>query len=540
MDELLKTALVGTARHPGPPLDPGHEAEALLATLPPDDQEHHLLMRVGVRSLYQQCGQIARHNVPKLEAAPGAGLTLLSRRWVDVLRQAMLSNNTELLLEFLRALKETQVDVPHELLPVALGLSDREVREALLPVLGDRGRWLSQFDPAWGWVTRGVALLSSKDHAALQESWEEGQFSERCQALSLLRQSQPEEARQWLEQVLPKEKAERRAVLVEQLLTGLTLNDEPLLERLLDDRSDQVRVATAVLLRKLAGSQFIQRMLDRGEHVLRVDPKAKPFKLTCTPPEEIGKDWMRDGIPTVGTGRGKRAVWATMVLSSIPLRFWNDRFGKESAELVAAIQQDDYAEDVLLSWTRSLCGFGMQSPRDTAWAEVLWQVAVDLIAAKKGKSVPEDLHRLASLVQVMPGAIAERKIEPFLRGELKYTQALALTLPVLPRPWSPGFAQAYLRQARQVLKSAPVDQAYEWLKTLEPAARALPRGSFAAALAPWDAERPGEKSWTASAIAQAVDRFTDLVRVRQSFYEELQKAISFQPSALSQQLIADR
>ena len=64
------------------------------------------------------------------------------------------------------------------------------------------------------------------------------------------------------------------------------------------------------------------------------------------------------------------------------------------------------------------------------------------------------------------------------------------------------------------------------MRTLDTAARALPRGSFAAALVPWDADRVSQKSWTASAVAQAVDRFTDLVRVRQSFYEELQKAVS--------------
>jgi hypothetical protein len=524
MEPLVKVALVGTAKHRELPLDGEHEVDALLAKLPGEDRENQFLLRAGASSLYQQCGQAARSDVPRLEPAPVGPGTLVSRRGVDVLRQALVAEKGELLLEFLKALQDMRRDLPHELLPIALGQDKPEVREALLPVLGERGRWLSRFHPSWNWVTHGPHALSAEDRVALQRAWEEGNLTQRRVALGVMRKSDPDEARRWLEQSLPKEKADNRASFVEQLEAGLSQNDEPLLERLLDDRSDQVRIAAADLLCKLPESRFTQRMIDRGNGMLRGDPKARSFKLKGFPPAEVPKDWLRDGIFDVIQGRGKRATWMMMVLDKIRLKHWVTHFGKTPHELVAAIQGDDAAEDVLLSWTRSLCRFGGQSPEDAAWVDVLWQVGLDLVQARK-KVDPVDIHRQAMMVRVIPGPVAEKKIEPFFRGELQNTQALSLMLPVLARPWSPGFAQAYLRQARLVAKSAPIDQAFEWLKkTLEPAARALPRGAFAAALAPWDVERPGEKSWTASAIVQAIDQFTDLVRVRQSFYEELQRS----------------
>jgi hypothetical protein len=524
MDMLLKAALVGTAKHPKLPLDPAHDVDALLTRIQAAHQEHELLLRAGGWSLYQQCGQVARTDVPRLDPAPEAESTGMNRRWVDVIRQTMVSDDKELLLEFIRALQETRNDFPHELLPTALGFNDQEVREALLPVLGERGRWLSRLNPSWSWVSSGVAALTAQDRTALQRAWDEGTIGQRRLALSVLRQGDPEEGRRWLEQVLPQEKADRRAELVEQLRFGISLQDEPLLERLLDDRSEQVRLQAAQLLRRLTDSAFAARMRARGEAMLQPSTKAKTFKLKCTPPEEIDKHWIRDGIPAKAPhGRGKRGFWAELVLSSIPPSHWVNHFQKPSGELIAAIQDDDFAGDVIMAWTRALCGFGQQSPTEAVWAEPLWDLAVQQLRKGKTRSNHEEVNRLDSLLHVMPASLAEQKVEPFLRGDTTLTGALDALLTALPRPWSLAFSQVFLHEARNVVKTAAIDAAYEWVKSLDTAARALPRGSFAAALVPWDARRSGQKSWTASALAQAVDRFTDLVRVRQSFYQELHK-----------------
>ena len=79
----------------------------------------------------------------------------------------------------------------------------------------------------------------------------------------------------------------------------------------------------------------------------------------------------------------------------------------------------------------------------------------------------------------------------------------------------------YVKLARHIVKAGVIDQAYEWGKTLETAARALPRSVFISALLPWDLERIGEKSWTATALAQQVERFCEVVRLRKMFMDEL-------------------
>jgi hypothetical protein len=102
--------------------------------------------------------------------------------------------------------------------------------------------------------------------------------------------------------------------------------------------------------------------------------------------------------------------------------------------------------------------------------------------------------------------------------------ALTLLLDVLPRPWSASFSTQYLKLARQIVKTGLVDQAFEWGKTLEIAGNAIPETTFALALAEWDVERPGAMSWTATALIQQVERFVEVVRLRQLFLEEVKSA----------------
>jgi len=521
MDTLLKTALIGTAKHPELVLEAGHDVDALLAAIPLNDKEERLLLVAGARSIYQQAGQLARDDVAALDPAPPSVNVLRSPRLIHLLHQAMQAQKHDLLLEFLKTLQQHRVTLPYEVLPNALNITSTRLREELLPVLGERGKWLSQWNPRWQWVAQGIHAISSQDRTALRRAWEEGKLAQRVLALSIIRQADAAEGRRWLEETLPQEKADARAALVEHLQQGLQADDETLLERLLDDRSDQVRQIAASLLRQLPLSAFSQRMRVRAEGMLQ----REATRLTCQPPEELPKDWARDGIAgKVPIGRGKKAYWLEMVLSTIPLAHWTNHFNLPPDKLLTLLQSNEYADDVIQGWTRAIELDAQDNAARLAWAYALWNHWLLRWQQDKKKGL-EILNRMVTVLRLLPSGTAEQNVLPFLVLGRLDLHALTLLLEVLPRPWSAGFALQYLKLARQIVKTGLIDQAFEWGKTLEIAGNAIPEAALSAALAEWDVERPGAKSWTATALIQQVERFIEVVRLRQLFLDEIKSTL---------------
>ncbi|HQR05445.1 MAG TPA: DUF5691 domain-containing protein [Gemmatales bacterium] len=519
MDTLLKTALVGTGKYAEIKLDDGHDVGALIKSMLITDQEEQLLLAAGGYTIYQQAGLVPM-DVAVLEPAPPSLKVLRSHRLIHLLDQSIQDQKTDLLQEFLKAMQQHRVELPYEVLPQALNITETVLREQLLPVLGERGRWLSQWNPRWQWVAQGIHAITNLDRTALRRAWDVGKLAQRALAISIIRQADAAEGRRWLEETLPQEKADARATLVEHLQVGLSSEDEALLESLLDDRSEQVKQIAASLLKQLPGSAFGLRMQTRAEGMLR---KEGTGLKTC-PPDELPTDWSRDGVPSkVPTGRGKKAYWLEMIFSAVPLTLWTAHFALSPQKLLVAIQKDEFADDVIQGWTRATELDPKDSAARLAWAYALWDHWLLRWQQDKKKS-QQTLSRMITVLKLLPSGTAEQNVLPFLVIGRLDLDALILMLDVLPRPWSVAFAQQYLKLARQILKNEVVDQAHEWGKTLEIAGSAIPETAFNAALAAWDVERKA-KSWTATALTQQVERFVEVVRLRQLFLEEIRSEV---------------
>lgn len=516
MNTLLKSALIGTTKLAQIPWQRDHDVDALVQDLPIPVEEK-LLLAAGVHSLYEQAGQQGLSDIARLPLAPPATAALRSSRLVLLLQQAIEAENKPLLTEFLQALAIKKLQLPVELLPRVLDFSEPGLREQVQPVLGERGLWLSQFQPRWSWVSQEISSLTLQDEVALRLAWEEGKLAQRCVALRVIRQTEPARGRQWLEETLPQEKADARAQLVDSLSVGLSIDDEPLLERLLDDRSEQVKQVAAALLRQLPDSALSLRMRHRAIALLQLQGSL----LRSHPPEQVTADWMRDGISVKTTaGRGKRAYWVESAMSAVPVAFWSSHFQMEPLQLVHALQDDDYAQDVMLGWTRSLQQYVDHTANTLKWAHALWNYWLASWQQEKKKSL-ETLNRLIVLLKMLPSTTAEQQLLPFLVQGRMHTDTLLMLLAALPRPWSVGFATQYLRLARQISQTGVVDEAYEWAKTLDIASRAIPKALFQAALAPWEPARLKGHSWTAKALEQLIEQFLSMVHLRQLFFEEL-------------------
>jgi hypothetical protein len=526
MDELTKIALAGTSSYPGSVVLDDHPAAALAASVPETDRERSLLIQCAIRSIYETAGSKGVSGLEPLAPAPEETRKVASRRVVMMLRNALKEVDTYLLIDYLNQMRARGVIVPPDVLPLLLDCKKDEVRKSLIPVIGERGLWLSDLNPEWSYVLRGGGLDGDPD--ALNRAWEEGSFDERCQALAILRCKDPAQARERLAQVFAREKPGHRVKLLESLEKTLGPDDEAFLEACLKDRSAAVIDAAAKLLCQLPNSQLAQRMRSRASAVIAVKPKGLlpgRFKLECSPPEDIPPDWQRDGISTQATaGQGVRAHAIEALLSMVAPSRWTAQFGHQPRALIAAIEEDAFAESVLAGWTHAAAWAARNDPASAEWLEPLWEHWLEASASKIGEAFRAG-PSLRSLFPLFSQEQAERAVATLMETEAGWSQLGAYgELLELPRPWSARFTAAFLAGARESIRNDVGSAAYLRLQALTLCGTAMPIECIPLALEPWHIPEPPQdekKSWMFAAIPRSIETFLAIVEARRAFLNEL-------------------
>ena len=536
MEPLVKAALVGTSRT-SEIAPTGSPVDDLLRRAAVEEPERALLLASGAWAVWRLAGRTPGLLPEAPEAAPEETRPSCTPRAAELL-EPMIDGPYRLLLpEACGLLTAAGQRLPPALLPAALGLP-KPYRAAVRPVLGERGPWLARQEPAWSWAAGPVLVLEPDEEtlpADAERLWEEGSFEIRETLLGRVRRVDPARGRDWLAAVLPKEKADRRTLLLEKLTTGLGPDDEPLLEKALDDRSQQVRTAAGLLLARLPGSAYARRMQERGDALLSWEaPKSGGLlgkvgallggkgrgRLLVDPPHDVDKSWERDGIPaSPPQGVGKRAFWLAHVLARVPPRHWEERFGAEPAELLAAARENDWAGSLVEGWARAALAF-----QHGAWAGPLWDLG-------RQKDAPSELRPLLpEFLAAVPEADREERIARLVEDPPPVQEApLELYLRQLPRPWTPVFAGRYLESVRKaagaVARGNRRDAVDPWLGTLPLAAVALPPESFAAALAPWPFSRfeggLETPDWFQRSWMDKIRELTEVIEIRQTLRKEI-------------------
>jgi hypothetical protein len=518
MDELVKVALVGTAKHPQGGRAASAMSDELLTAWQGESAEGLLLLQAGIEAMHAQAGIEPTALTAAVDPAPPETAPAGSPRLLGILQNALASDSNELLTEFAALMRSSGLLAPPELLPAMLDIQEPSLREAVLPVLGERGRWLSQFREAWNWATVGVSAMSAGDVASLKRQWEEGNIATRCTVLGRLRRMDVAQARTWLQEVFKQEKPEHRVRLLEQFSSSLDASDETFLEETLTDRSENVRRTAADLLSRLPGSQLAARMLERADAILQGEP-SKPPAITCTPPTEIDAAWKRDGVPDqVPSGRGKRSVWVETVLRAVPPDHWVKRFAAEPSVLIETIAADDFGPAVIEGWTAATIVFAAEA-ETAGWLVPLWNHWLPLATKGGGAKAGLAKSHVVALFRAMPAAEAEACLTAeFSAGD--ETQILVTDLAAsLPRPWSAAFATRFLKQSIGMLDRKTDNAAYRWICSLAPAAKALPPSCFSAALKMAEHALEGPKS--GHYTERELDKFVEIIRLRESFYQEV-------------------
>ena len=516
MESIVTTALVGTAQNRQPEIATGTPVDALTAQLREDSLERALLLSAGARAIYRQAGHIA--SVVPTVPAPAApeSLPVCSPRAASLLARLLAGEFSELLPEALQRMQQAGVCLTHELLPAALDVKGADARAAVAPVIGARGRWLSQFNPAWSWVADYLPISDDPGDAGI--IWQEGEQGQREALLRRLRATDPAKAREWLIAAWKQEKAETRALFLKTFDIHLSSDDETFLERALDDRSSDVRASAASLLASLPASALSKRMQARADAMLFYERGT----INVRPCTELLKNWQRDGISSkLYAGMDERASWFRQVVSLVSPTHWQERFGILAHDLIAAAwNNQEWRETLIAAWAKAATRYS-----SVAWIEPLWECCY----GHRGTHI-EGIH--ITLLGQMPPAAAEQRIMRIIAEEDRVPQNIWIPIiSALPRPWSVDFCRHFLQQLSRYIETFRIDKHYSlyydrWYVSLPIAMQSLSPDCFAAALRLPDVPdasdmRDYNVRFSQENFQKHLRTFKEGIRLRQQLIEEI-------------------
>ena len=469
-EELTQVALIGTERQALRAFTESTPLADLLRTLNCEQKEQSLLSAAALTSTHQRAGRLpTRDQSPAPEPSPVETLPQVSFQARTALRRLLEGEHQKLLGEWLALAATAKVIAPPELLPLLLNAGASELRLAILPVLGERGRWLAAQNPEWSWVAGGVADESV---------WQTGTTPARVLYLRQQRETNPARALELLVSTWKEETPEGRAAFIAELETGLSPNDESFLETALDDKRKEVRRIAAQLLAHLPSSALVRRMVERARPMLQFTlgkpggllklQLAKKPPLEVTLPAECDKAMQRDGIePKPQRGMGEKTWWLRQLLDA-----W----------MQGAIFQ-----------------------KNAAWAEALFAVAVE----------QNQIERFQGLLLALPISAREIRLAQMLARSDSPDLHTAL-LAQCGHQWGLKFSRTVLNWLRRIIERSSADwtvrsQIKEFASRLHPA-------TLNAAAQDWKTEAPEWEFWS-----KGMDEFLAIVQLRSDVHSAFGK-----------------
>ncbi|WP_367138739.1 DUF5691 domain-containing protein [Saccharothrix sp. HUAS TT1] len=290
-------------------------------------------------------------DAPLLPAAPPSDDVRAHPAARSVLVQVLALDDQVLLTEWCGMARAAGVVADHRELPALLGLGTAHpgLRPAVTAVLGARGRWLAAIRPAWSWAATGVVV----DEVDLDQALDLPGTS-RLAALRRARNQDPARARAFLAaQFEVQRRATDRQVLISALEANLGPEDEPLLERALDDRAIGVHDEALRLLRGVPTSDLAARAAERLHRGLWLtadgfDVQTDELWAELSPEPDEARDLMRDGSEAGVAGRLRGAA------ASVPPRHWTSRLDTDDEGAAAELARGPWASSLLRGVAQNL------------------------------------------------------------------------------------------------------------------------------------------------------------------------------------------
>ncbi|WP_447005078.1 DUF5691 domain-containing protein [Saccharothrix isguenensis] len=352
-------------------------------------------------------------DTPLLPAAPASDDERANPAARSVLVRILALDDQILLTEWCGMARAARVVADHRELPALLGLGTAHpgLRPAVTAVLGARGRWLAAIRSAWSWAATG----SATDEVDLDQALDLPGRS-RLAALRRARDHDRVKTREFLAaQFDVQRRATDRQALISALEANLGPDDEPLLERALDDRAIGVHDEALRLLRTLPTSNLADRAAERLHRGLWLtadgfDVQSDELWADAAPEPEEARDLLKDGSEAGIAGRIRGAA------ASVAPQHWTNRLDTDDEGAAAELARGPWAGALLRGVAQNLKLADDARP----WA----------VAATRSLTGMEQLEMLGGL----PADLAARTVVEVSR-QWNY-DLLDHACSQLPGPWS--------------------------------------------------------------------------------------------------------
>lgn len=518
MSSLMTTAIVGTGQQRLEKIETDTPVDTLATQLPTENIERALLLTAGAEAAYRQAGYQATQAPTAPPLAPEETQQACSKEAAYLLDLLLKGPYEQLLPEALERLQKANLRVPYELLPQLLqyGAEHKQIREALIPVLGERGRWLSQFNTSWAWVQQFLPEMSRELPADAEIIWQEGTTGQRSEILRRLRAVDAAKAREWLAEVWKQEKAEARNALLAALEVNLTAEDEAFLDTALDDRSSTVKAGIAVLLARIPSSALSQRMQQRADAILSFEKGTfKKGKLKLHPLPKPDEHWKRDGLQEYKEQNARpgdaakqlEAYFETVeqIIALVPPSHWTEHFATTPQTLLDAMKSLDGSDRLRNAWSQAAC-----LHQDQQWAGPLLELQLSIKNAEMARRLLPLLSRQETEQKLMA-------VSPIYDYQSTF-------LEMLPRPWSVEFSEHSLQTIREHIaehKKKRNSYYYYNATLLLIIAVSISPGCFEQAQQLGELIEEDSQNQTLHYINQALNTFIEILNTRKRIMEEI-------------------
>ncbi|MDJ0616302.1 MAG: DUF5691 domain-containing protein [Calothrix sp. MO_192.B10] len=358
--DLISTALVGTERQTlkTPAID--NPLGKMLHHLDSNDREGSLLGAAAAIAIYQKAGKLSTATALSLpEPCNQQDLPCCNPLAGQHLTMMLSGEYNQVLPEWLTVAAKVGKRIPPQCLPALLTLGKRQnhLQSAILPVLGKRGLWLAGQNPEWSYATSENT----------ESVWKTGNSNALQLALSKLRQQDPKQAREQLQENWQSNNLDENVACLQALETGLSLDDEPFLNSALDHKRKAIRDVAAKLLAQLPESELCERMIQRVLPLIQLQEDM----VEVTLPTGCTKDAIRDGIDQsqYSSTFGEKGSLLLQMLACIPPSVWSQHWEKPPAAIISAAEDSEWNKLLIEGWAKAAI-----NSWDVSWAEDLLQV----------------------------------------------------------------------------------------------------------------------------------------------------------------------
>ncbi len=350
---LVQQGILGTARQPTTPeLPVGLDAlwvtsaeQSTVGHRAPLDAAQRFLQAAAILTHYEAAGKLptaleARPGLHEIAAARPETQPSVGAKPAQLLQQLVRDFDSKLMVEWLAHAAKAGAYLPHEMLAFLLGRATKErmLATALVPCLGERGRWLMALNPRWQ-IDVGEAL--DETH------WHEGSIQARITYLQNLREQAPALARAALAAVWSQEATPDRAALLATLRTKLSADDLPFLDEAHSDRSLNVRIQAGRLLATVPQAALHRELMAQLSGYLKLERQWLKRQLVVTLPAYFREEWRAYGVreqSPLGVRIGQKAGWLVQLIALVPPSALVTALGVDAVELLDLIRASDHAE----------------------------------------------------------------------------------------------------------------------------------------------------------------------------------------------------